>query len=201
MAIVHGKLNEIQCKIVYYGPGRCGKTTNLIMIHRAMGKKTRGDLISVNTTGDKTIFFDFLPMDLGSVKDMKIRISVYTVPGQVIYNDTRKLVLRGVDGIVFVADSLGVRRLQNIESLSNLEANLQELGTELSAVPLALQYNKRDLSGNGTVLMPVEQMEEDLNASCRRQSFQASAITGGGVKDTFKSICMMTVSRVCAQLV
>lgn len=116
MAIIRAKTGEIQCKIVYYGPGRCGKTTNLIMIHRAVGTRVRGDLISINTAGDKTIFFDFLPMDLGQVKNFSIKISVYTVPGQVTYNETRRLVLKGADGVVFVADSLDIRRAQNLES-------------------------------------------------------------------------------------
>lgn len=200
MAIVRRKTNEIQCKIVYYGPGRCGKTTNLIMIHKAIGDRSPGQLISVNTAGDRTIFFDFLPMDLGYLKGMRIRISVYTVPGQVTYNDTRKLVLKGVDGVVFVADSLEIRRTQNIESLANLEQNLKALGIELSSVPLVMQYNKRDLGGNGTALMTIEQMEEELNPGHFRQSFPASALTGDGVKGTFKSVCMTTVSSVCAQL-
>jgi len=110
MAIVSRKKNEIQCKVVYYGPGRGGKTTNLITIHKAVASKVRGQLISIHTAGDRTIFFDFMPMDLGAVKNMNIKISVYTVPGQVIYNDTRKVVLRGVDGIVFVADSLEISK-------------------------------------------------------------------------------------------
>jgi len=198
MAIVSRKKNEIQCKVVYYGPGRGGKTTNLITIHKAVASKVRGQLISIHTSGDRTIFFDFMPMDLGAVKNMNIKISVYTVPGQVIYNDTRKVVLRGVDGIVFVADSLEIRQTHNIESMSNLQDNLQDLGRQLSDMPLVLQYNKRDLNGTSR-LMSVKQLEEDLNSDHLYKSFPASALVGNGVKETFKQICMMTVANVCRQ--
>src|SRR4030042_808649 len=170
MAIVSRKKNEIQCKVVYYGPGRCGKTTNLITIHKAVASRVRGQLISIHTAGDRTIFFDFMPLDLGAVKNMNIKISVYTVPGQVIYNDTRKVVLRGVDGIVFVADSLEIRQTHNIESMSNLEDNLRDLGRQLSDVPLVLQYNKRDLNGNSR-LMSIKQLEDDLNTDNIYKSF------------------------------
>jgi GTPase SAR1 family protein len=200
MAIIRPKSNEIQCKIVYYGPGRCGKTTNLIMIHKAIGAKGRGDLISINTAGDRTIFFDFLPMDLGLIGNMSIKISVYTVPGQVRYNDTRRLVLRGVDGVVFVADSMEVRREQNIESMVNLKENLALLGMKASAISLVLQYNKRDLEQNSARIMPVELMEMDLNPTSELPWFEASAVTGAGVKETFKSICMLTVANVSSQL-
>jgi len=196
MAIIRRKLNEVQCKIVYYGTGLGGKTTNLVMIHRAVGKKVRGELISINTAGDRTIFFDFLPMDLGLVRNMSVKISVYTVPGQVQYNDTRKLVLKGADGVVFVADSQNERRLENIDSLSNLEQNLQEVGCGLESVPLVLQYNKRDLNGGDTLIMPVTEMERDLNPDSRWRSFEASAINGPGVKESFKQICMETVEAV-----
>ena len=200
MAIIRSKANEIQCKIVYYGPGRGGKTTNLIMIHKAIGSKVRGDLISINTAGDRTIFFDFLPMDLGLIRHLNIKISVYTVPGQVRYNDTRRLVLRGVDGVVFVADSMEVRREQNIESLLNLRENLALVGGNPSAISLVLQYNKRDLGENGTRIMPVELMEMDLNPASQLPWFEASAVSGVGVKETFKRICMLTVANVGSQL-
>jgi GTPase SAR1 family protein len=200
MAIIRPKSNEIQCKIVYYGPGRCGKTTNLVMIHKAIGSKVRGDLISINTAGDRTIFFDFLPMDLGMIRDLSIKISVYTVPGQVRYNDTRRLVLRGVDGLVFVADSMEVRREQNIESLLNLRDNLRLVGINPSAISLVLQYNKRDLGENGTRIMPVDLMESDLNPDSELPWLEASAVTGVGVKETFKQICMLTVASVGSQL-
>jgi len=200
MAIIRRKLNEVQCKIVYYGTGLGGKTTNLVMIHRAVGKKVRGELISINTAGDRTIFFDFLPMDLGLVRNMSIKISVYTVPGQVQYNDTRKLVLKGADGVVFVADSQNERRLENIDSLNNLEQNLLAVGCDLDSVPVVLQYNKRDLNGGVGTIMPVAEMDRDLNPQSRWRSFEASAINGRGVKESFKQICVETVQAVGKQL-
>ncbi|MFC1833427.1 ATP/GTP-binding protein [Thermodesulfobacteriota bacterium] len=200
MAIISFRSDEIHCKIVYYGPGRGGKTTNLITIHKALGHQVRGELLSIDTAGDRTLFFDFLPMDLGSIGKFRIKISLYTVPGQVRYNDTRKLVLKGVDGIVFVADSLEARRNNNIESLGNLEENLGEQGKDLFSIPLVLQYNKRDLDGSKVTILPVSDMELDLNAEGKFPSFPASALTGEGVKETFKKICMLTVMDVGARL-
>lgn len=200
MAIISFRSDEIHCKIVYYGPGRGGKTTNLITIHKALGHQVRGELLSIDTAGDRTLFFDFLPMDLGSIGKFRIKISLYTVPGQVRYNDTRKLVLKGVDGIVFVADSLEARKSNNVESLENLQDNLQEQGKRLWDVPLVLQYNKRDLDGSKVALIPVEDMEQDLNPSGKYPSFPASALKGNGVRETFKKICMMTVKDVSARL-
>jgi len=200
MAIIRRKSGEIQCKIVYYGPGLGGKTTNLISIHRAVGKRGRGALISINTAGDRTIFFDFLPMDLGTVRDMNIKFSVYTVPGQVRYNETRRLVLKGADGVVFVADSLEEQKRQNIESLMNLAENLRDLGHNIADMPVVLQYNKRDLNGGGAKIMPVQEMARDLNPSSEWPAFEASALRGDGVKDTFKTICILTIIRVSRQL-
>ncbi|MEW6115103.1 MAG: gliding motility protein, partial [Thermodesulfobacteriota bacterium] len=145
MAIISFRSDEIHCKIVYYGPGRGGKTTNLIALHKALGSQVRGELLSIDTAGDRTLFFDFLPMDLGSIGKFRIKISLYTVPGQVRYNDTRKLVLKGVDGIAFVADSLEARRQNNLDSFKNLIDNLADQGKDLSSLPLVVQYNKRDL--------------------------------------------------------
>ncbi len=201
MAIIRLKSGEIQCKIVYYGPGQSGKTTNLITIHRSVGRRARGELISINTTGDRTIFFDLLPLDLGTIRDMGIKISVYTVPGQVHYNDTRKLVLKGCDGIVFVADSTTDKRDENIESLANLDYNLSHMDRELARTPLVLQYNKRDLNRNGVRTMSLKEMDKDLNPMANRPWFEASALYGDGVKDTFKAICMLTVADVCQQLI
>ncbi len=200
MAIISFRSDEIHCKIVYYGPGRGGKTTNLISIHKALGHQARGELLSIDTAGDRTLFFDFLPMDLGSIGKFKIKISLYTVPGQVRYNDTRKLVLKGVDGIVFVADSLEARRNNNIESLQNLNDNLTEQGKGLNSVPLVFQYNKRDLDGSKVAIMPIEEMERTLNTQGRHPSFPGSALKGDGVRETFKKICMMTVVDVSARL-
>lgn len=200
MAIISFRSDEIHCKIVYYGPGRGGKTTNLITIHKALGDQVRGELLSIDTAGDRTLFFDFLPMDLGTIGKFRIKISLYTVPGQVRYNDTRKLVLKGVDGIVFVADSLEARRNNNVESFENLEENLQEQGKSIQSLPLVLQYNKRDLMGSKVAVIPMEDLERDLNAERRYHSVGASALRGDGVKETFKKICMMTVVDVSARL-
>jgi signal recognition particle receptor subunit beta len=199
MAIIRARSNEIHCKIVYYGPGRGGKTTNLITLHKAVENRIRSELISINTAGDRTIFFDFLPMDLGMIRDFRIKFSVYTVPGQVRYNDTRKLVLRGADGLVFVADSLNVRKRQNVESLMNLHDNLQEIGANAGSIPLVLQFNKRDLSDQASI-MPTDEMNDDLNPSSQFPWFEASALVGYGVKQTFKTICMLTVTSVGEQL-
>ena len=200
MAIISFRSDEIHCKIVYYGPGRGGKTTNLITIHKALGHQVRGELLSIDTSGDRTLFFDFLPMDLGTIGKFRIKISLYTVPGQVRYNDTRKLVLKGVDGIVFVADSLEARRNNNIESFLNLDDNLRDQGKSTSSLPVVLQFNKRDLAGSRVAVLPTEEMEKDLNPSLRFASFPASALRGDGVRETFKKICMMTVVDVSTRL-
>lgn len=200
MAIISFRSDEIHCKIVYYGPGRGGKTTNLIAIHRALGQQVRGELLSIDTAGDRTLFFDFLPMDLGTIGKFRIKISLYTVPGQVRYNDTRKLVLKGVDGIVFVADSLAARRHNNIESFQNLKENLAEQGKSIETLPLVVQYNKRDLDGTRVPVMPMEELERDLNTDHRFPTYPASAIKGDGVRETFKKICVLTVMDVSTRL-
>jgi len=200
MAIISFRSDEIHCKIVYYGPGRGGKTTNLVAIHKALGHQTRGELLSIDTAGDRTLFFDFLPMDLGSIGKFRIKISLYTVPGQVRYNDTRKLVLKGVDGIVFVADSLEARRNNNLESFQNLNDNLADQGKTTASVPLVLQYNKRDLEGSKVAVLPVDELEKDLNPNSGYATFAASALTGDGVRETFKKICMLTVVDVSSRL-
>ncbi len=200
MAIISFRSDEIHCKIVYYGPGRGGKTTNLLAIHKALGEQVRGELLSIDTAGDRTLFFDFLPMDLGSIGKFRIKISLYTVPGQVRYNDTRKLVLKGVDGIVFVADSLEARRNNNIESFQNLEENLRDQGKDVTSIPMVVQYNKQDLRGSKVALLPIEEMEKDLNPNKHWTAFPASALTGEGVRETFKKICMLTVVDVSSRL-
>jgi hypothetical protein len=200
MAIISFRSDEIHCKIVYYGPGRGGKTTNLVSLHKALGHQVRGELLSIDTAGDRTLFFDFLPMDLGTIGKFRIKISLYTVPGQVRYNDTRKLVLKGVDGVVFVADSLDARRNNNVESLQNLNDNLSEQGKGIYSVPVVIQYNKRDLEGTKVAVLPVETLDADLNPESRFPSFLASALTGEGVRETFKKICMMTIVDVSARL-
>lgn len=200
MANVKYKSKELECKIVYYGPGRGGKTTNLEYIFKNYRNQTLSEMVSINTKGDRTLFFDFLPMKLGKVRGYDVRIQLYTVPGQVKYNSTRKVVLRGVDGLVFVADSLLLRRAHNQQSLENLQKNLESHGLDLSEIPLVLQYNKRDLAKEGIRLVPIEALEEDLNPESRFASFAASAATGQGVGATLKECLKMTLQSLQSKL-
>jgi hypothetical protein len=193
MAILNLKKRQIECKIVYYGPGRCGKTTNMEHIYKAYKKQVTGEMVSIDTEGDRTLFFDFLPMGLGEIKGFDVRVQVYTVPGQVQYRSTRKLVLKGVDGVIFVADSLAVRREKNMLSLKDLQHNLKEYGINIFKIPLVMQHNKRDLAGEGLPIMAVEQMERDLNRQLKVPSFPASAITGQGVGATLKECLKLTL--------
>ncbi len=196
MALIDLSKKEIHCKIVYYGPGRCGKTTNLIYIYNAMGNAARGKMLTIETKGDRTLFFDLLPLNIGKVGGFDIRIQLYTVPGQAIYEATRKLVLKGVDGLVFVADSLKVRRQRNIESLEDLKRNLMEYNLSIKDVPLVLQYNKRDLVQTSIPILTIEELESDLNRELGVKSFPASATKGQGVFDTLKEISKQTVKHV-----
>lgn len=196
MAIFNLKKREIECKVVYYGPGRCGKTTNLEYIFSSYKKQIKGEMVSINTEGDRTLFFDFLPMGLGKIRGCEVRVQLYTVPGQVKYSSTRKLVLRGVDGVVFVADSLEVRREKNMLSLKDLQSNLKEYGKSIFKVPLVMQYNKRDLSEQGIPLMPIAQMERDLNRQLKVPSFQGSAVKGEGVGVTLKECLKLTLQSL-----
>jgi signal recognition particle receptor subunit beta len=193
MAIFKLKKREIECKIVYYGPGRSGKTTNMEYIYKTYRKQVVGEMVSVDTEGDRTLFFDFLPMGLGQIKGFDIRVQVYTVPGQVQYKSTRKLVLKGVDGVIFVADSLAVRREKNMLSLKDLQHNLKEYGINILKIPLVMQHNKRDLVEQGVPVMSIEQMERDLNRQLKVPSFSASAITGDGVGATLKECLKLTL--------
>jgi signal recognition particle receptor subunit beta len=193
MAIFNIKKREIECKIVYYGPGRSGKTTNMEYIYKTYKKQIIGEMVSVDTEGDRTLFFDFLPMGLGQIKGFDIRVQVYTVPGQVQYSSTRKLVLKGVDGVIFVADSLVVRREKNMLSLKDLQHNLKEYGISILRIPLIMQHNKRDLAEQGIPLMSIDQMEKDLNRQLKVPSFSASAITGVGVGATLKECLKLTL--------
>ena len=194
MAIVNLKKRQIECKIVYYGPGRCGKTTNLEYIHKAFKKQVKGDMVSINTDGDRTLFFDFLPLELGKLKGCDVRVQLYTVPGQVRYASTRKLVLRGADGIVFVADSLEVRREKNMLALKDLQQNLKEYNVSIFKVPLVMQYNKRDLTDANITLMPLEKMQQDLNRQLKAPAFPGSAFKGDGVGKTLNT-CMKLVFK------
>jgi signal recognition particle receptor subunit beta len=199
MAVFNIKKREIECKVVYYGPGRCGKTTNLEYIFRYYKKQVDGEMVSINTEGDRTLFFDFLPMELGKIKGCDVRVQLFTVPGQVQYTSTRKLVLRGVDGIVFVADSLPERREKNMVSLKDLQQNLKEYGLNIFKIPLVLQYNKRDLSQQSMPLMPIEKMETDLNRQLKVPSFAGSAVEGTGVGKTLQECLKLTLQSLQKQ--
>jgi hypothetical protein len=196
LAFIDLSRNEIQTKIVYYGPGRCGKTTNLLYIHESMSKQVCGKMVTIDTKGDRTLFFDFLPLGVGKIFNLNIKIQLYTVPGQVMYNSTRKLVLRGVDGVVFVADSLKVQKQKNIESLRNLAENIRNENMELTSMPLVIQYNKRDLEESNVPLLSREELEGDLNADLRVPAFEASALKGRGVYETLREISKRTVKSV-----
>lgn len=192
MAVVNLKKRQIECKIVYYGPARCGKTTNLEYIHRAFGKHVRGEMISIDTEGDRTLFFDFLPLELGKVRGCDVRVQLYTVPGQVRYSSTRKLVLRGADGVVFVADSLEVRREQNMLALKDLQQNLRDYNLSIFKLPLVMQYNKRDLEEAEIPLMSIEQMNNELNRQLKVPAFPAAALKGPGVAKSLQE-CLKLV--------
>ena len=179
---------QMAAKIVYYGPGLCGKTTNLQQIYQKTSNKSRGEMVSLETETDRTLFFDLLPLDVGNIAGFKTRFQLYTVPGQVFYNSTRKLVLRGVDGIVFVADSQSPMLDANIESFNNLKANLAELGLNVDEIPLVFQFNKRDLKN----VLPVEDMNRHLNQR-GLPFFEASALQGSGVFETLKGISKATL--------
>ena len=196
MAFIDLSKNEIQAKIVYYGPGRGGKTTNLLHVHESMSRMVCGKMVTIDTKGDRTLFFDFLPLNVGKVLNMTIRVQLYTVPGQVMYNATRKLVLRGVDGIVFVADSLRVQKNKNIESMENLFQNLSDEGLSIGQMPIVLQYNKRDLIESNIPLLPVEELENDLNEGLNFPFFEASAASGTGVYETLREISKRTIKNV-----
>jgi signal recognition particle receptor subunit beta len=174
---------EINCKIVYYGPGLGGKTTNLQYLYDITNAENKGKLISLATETDRTLFFDFLPIDLGQIRGLRTRFHLYTVPGQVFYDASRKLILRGVDGVVFVADSQEERLDANLESLTNLDQNLKEHGFDLGKLPYVLQLNKRDLPN----AMPVEQLSK-LLLTRGEPVFEAVAIRGSGVLETLKAV-------------
>lgn len=193
MAVINLKKREVECKIVYYGPGRGGKTSNLQYIFSNSRKLMTDEMVSIKTKGDLTLFFDFVPMGVGKIKGCDVRVQLYTVPGQVKYSSTRKLVLKGVDGLVFVADSLKVRHEKNILSLKDLALNLQSYGLNIMKMPLIMQYNKRDLAAEGVPLMPVEEMEKVYNHQLKVPSFAASAVTGKNVNATLKACLVATL--------
>jgi hypothetical protein len=196
MAIINLKKKEVQAKIVYYGPGRGGKTTNLEYIYKKFRSRIQTEMVTIKTHGDRTLFFDFLPIEIGKIKGYDIRIQLYTVPGQVKYESTRRLVLRGADGIVFVADSLAVRRKENVLSLKSLADNLASYKKSILEIPLVFQYNKRDLLEEGIPLLPVEWLEKDLNSKLKAPSFEASALKGPNVVQTMKKIIVLTIESL-----
>ena len=186
---------QMTAKIVYYGPGLCGKTTNLQAIHNRTAPQSRGEMVSLETETDRTLFFDLLPLEVGVIGGMKVRLQLYTVPGQVFYNATRKLVLKGVDGVVFVADSQKVALDANMESLANLKTNLSELGLTTEQVPIVFQYNKRDIRN----ILPVDALEKELNPEGARH-FEAAALHGVGVFETLKAISRVAIGSVRKKL-
>lgn len=192
MPLVNHARREIHLKVVYYGPGLGGKTTNLEHIHQHTRPENRGKLISLMTEAERTLFFDLLPMDIGAFRGYRVRVHLCTVPGQIALDDTRKLVLRHVDGIVFVVDSQEGREQANIESIRNLETNLMAQGDDPTRMPLVIQYNKRDLDGS----LPVDELREVLKVPPDVPEIEASAVHGGGVFETLKAIV-----KACLQIV
>jgi signal recognition particle receptor subunit beta len=183
MSFVNYHTKEINCKIVYYGPGLGGKTTNIQYIFQKTSSQSKGQMITLNTENERTLFFDFLPLDLGEIRGFKTRFHLYTVPGQVFYEASRKLILRGVDGLVFVADSQVERMEANIDSLQGLEKNLLDQGYDLAKVPMVMQWNKRDLPN----IVPVEDLQMQLNKR-KNPAFEAIASQGHGVFETLKMV-------------
>ena len=191
MSFINYSSREINCKIVYYGPGLCGKTTNLQYIYARTNPEAKGKMISLATETERTLFFDFLPLSLGEIRGFKTRFHLYTGPGQVFYDASRKLILKGVDGVVYVADSQIERMEANIESLDNLRYNLQEQGYDLDKLPYVVQWNKRDLPN----VSPVDQLRELLNPTSVPE-FEAVATTGFGVFNTLKAVAKLVLTEL-----
>jgi mutual gliding-motility protein MglA len=191
MALINVAAREIHCKIVYYGPGMCGKTTNLQWIHGQVPRSNKGDLLSIATETERTLFFDFLPLDLGKVRGFQTRFHLYTVPGQVLYERTRVAVLNGADGVVFVADSQRSKLEENVNSLKELARNIQRQGKKFQQFPLVLQYNKRDLPN----ALPVAVLDKYLNPF-NWPRFEACATSGPGVFDTLKAISKLVIAKL-----
>jgi len=191
VSFINYSSREINCKIVYYGPGLCGKTTNLQYIYNKTNPEAKGKMISLATETERTLFFDFLPLSLGEIRGFRTRFHLYTVPGQVFYDASRKLILKGVDGVVFVGDSQMERMEANIESLDNLRTNLAEQGYDLDKLPYVVQYNKRDLPNAS----PLNELEETLNPT-KVQSFEAVAPKGIGVFDTLKAVAKLVLTEL-----
>jgi signal recognition particle receptor subunit beta len=191
MAFINYSAREINCKIVYYGPGLGGKTTNLLYIYQKTNPDAKGKMISLATESERTLFFDFLPLALGNIKGFKVRFHLYTVPGQIFYDASRKLILRGVDGVVFVADSQVERMEANLESMDNLRLNLREQSYELDNLPFVIQYNKRDLPN----VVPLDEINRALNPK-GVSFFEGVAHQGKGVFETFKEIAKQVILQL-----
>ena len=191
MSMINYASREINCKIVYYGPGLCGKTTNLEYVYQKVNPETRGKMISLATENERTLFFDFLPVDLGTIRGFKTRFHLYTVPGQVYYNASRRLILKGVDGIVFVADSQAERMDANLASMQNLYENLADYGYDPRQLPMVLQYNKRDI----TTRVPVEELGMQLNPG-GLEEYEAVATEGEGVFDTLRAVSKQVIKSL-----
>jgi signal recognition particle receptor subunit beta len=191
MSFINYSSREINCKIVYYGPGLCGKTTNLQYVYAKTAQEAKGKMISLATETERTLFFDFLPLSLGEIRGFKTRFHLYTVPGQVFYDASRKLILKGVDGVVFVADSQIERTEANLESVDNLRTNLAEQGYDLDKLPYVIQYNKRDLPNVATM----EELQRLINPRGVPE-FQAVAPTGVGVFDTLKAVAKLVLTEL-----
>ena len=189
MSFINYASREINCKIVYYGPGLCGKTTNLQYIYNKTAEESKGKMISLATETERTLFFDFLPLALGEIRGFKTRFHLYTVPGQVFYDASRKLILKGVDGVVFVADSQEERLDANIESMENLKDNLEEQGFDIEKIPFVIQYNKRDLPN----VSPVDELSGLLNPR-QVPELEACAMTGEGVFETLKAVAKLVLN-------
>ncbi|MCC6552892.1 MAG: gliding-motility protein MglA [Polyangiaceae bacterium] len=191
MPIINYPLREIGCKIVYYGPGMCGKTTNVARLHAGAAATARGRMISLETRAERTLFFDFMPLDIGEIRGFSVRLHIYTVPGQIWYAATRRLILRGADGLVFVADSQKDRMDANVLALEDLREGLAEQGTSLARVPHVLQYNKRDLPG----IVSVEELRAALNPD-GAPDFEGAASRGAGVVDTLRGVSRLVLSKL-----
>ena len=196
MSVIKFASKEITCKIVYYGPGRAGKTTNLQYLFTRIPAEKKSDLVSLATETDRTLFFDFLPIELGNYRGFRTRFQLYTVPGQVYYNETRKLVLQGADGVVFVADSQVMRFEDNILSLENMFENMIANGLDVENTPIVLQYNKRDLNE----IVSVGELQKALNPENKYRYFEAIAIQGVGVPETFKAVGTFVLQKVKEKL-
>ncbi len=190
MSFINYSAREINFKVVYYGPGLCGKTTNLEWIYKVSKPEAKGKMVSLATETERTLFFDFLPLDLGEIRGFKTRFHLYTVPGQVFYDASRKLILRGVDGVCFVADSQEARMDANLESLENLRHNLEEQGFNLDELPYVIQYNKRDMPE----VLSVEELSANLNPT-QVPEFEAVAIKGTGVFETLKGLARLVIKK------